>query len=144
MVPIDVRVGDRVVYSKYAGTEVSVAGVAHLVLKSEDVIGTLDGDDIGALKPYGDRVLIVKAALTPSTSGGVLLPSSASDSVPTGRVRAVGPGKLRDDGGRDAMLLDAGAAVLYAQFSGMEFEADAQAPAGYVVVRSDDIMVRLE
>ncbi len=143
-VPIDVKVGDRVVYSKYAGTEVTVGDEAHLVLKSEDVIGTLEGDDIAALKPYGDRLLVVKAALTPSTSGGVLLPSAAADSVPTGRVRAVGPGKLRDDGGRDAMPLAAGVAVLYTQFAGMEFGPDDQAPAGYVVLRSDDVMVRLE
>jgi len=144
VVPIDVKVGDRVVYSKFAGTEVAVGEEALLILKSEDVIGTLDGDDIANLKPYGDRVLLVKAALTPSTSGGVLLPSSASDAVPTGRVKAVGPGKLRDDGGRDAMPLSAGNAVLYQQYAGMEFPADDAAPAGYVVLRSDDVMVRLD
>jgi chaperonin GroES len=143
-VPIDVKVGDRVVYSKYAGTEVTIGDVPHLLLKSEDVIGTLDGDDIAHLKPYGDRVLLVKASLTPSSSGGVLLPSSAADAVPTGRVKAVGPGKLRDDGGRDAMPLAAGVAVLYQQYTGMDFPADDAAPAGYVVLRSDDVMVRLE
>jgi chaperonin GroES len=37
--PADVRVGDRVVYSKYAGTEVTVGGSAQLVLKAEDVVG---------------------------------------------------------------------------------------------------------
>ena len=59
MVPIDVKVGDRVVYSKYAGTELVVGEDAHLLLKSEDVIGTLEGDDIAQLKPYGDRVVVV-------------------------------------------------------------------------------------
>jgi chaperonin GroES len=143
MVPIDVKVGDRVVYSKYAGTELVVGDEAHLLLKSEDVIGTLAGDDISQLKPYGDRVLVVKAALTPSTSGGVLLPSSAADAVPTGRVKAVGPGKLRDEGGRDAMPLVPGSAVLYQQYAGMEFPADEVALAGYVVLRSDDVIVVL-
>ena len=49
-----------------------------------------------------------------------------------------------DDGGRDAMPLSAGNAVLYQQYAGMEFPADDAAPAGYVVLRSDNVMVRLD
>jgi chaperonin GroES len=140
--PIDVVVGDRVVYSKFAGTEVRVSGVAHLVLKAEDVIGTLAGDDIGALKPYGDRLLVAKAGLGTTTSGGILLPGAGQD-TPTGRVLAVGPGKLREEGGREPLHLAPGASVLYTQFAGMEFAADDTAPAGYVVLRSDDIICAL-
>jgi len=142
-VPIDVRVGERVVYSKHAGTEVNVGGVAKLLLKSEDVVGTLEGDSVRALKPYGDRVLIAKAALGSTTSGGLLLPSGG-ESTPTGRVLAVGPGKLKEDGGRDALAVAVGASVLYQAYTGMEFAEDADAPAGYVVLRADDIVCVLE
>jgi len=37
-VPMDVKVGDRVLYSKYGGTEVKVAGEDYLVLSARDVL----------------------------------------------------------------------------------------------------------
>jgi chaperonin GroES len=37
-VPMDVKVGDRVLYSKYGGTEVKVRGEEHLVLSARDVL----------------------------------------------------------------------------------------------------------
>ena len=45
-------------YSKYAGTEVEFNGVDHLLLKEDDVVGLLKGDDVADLKPLNDRVLI--------------------------------------------------------------------------------------
>src|SRR5438874_13107776 len=38
IIPIDVKVGDTVVYSKYGGTEITVAGEDLLVLTSRDVL----------------------------------------------------------------------------------------------------------
>jgi chaperonin GroES len=37
-VPMDVKVGDRVLYSKYGGTEVKVEGQEYLVLSARDVL----------------------------------------------------------------------------------------------------------
>jgi chaperonin GroES len=37
-VPMDVKVGDRVLYSKYGGTEVKVKGEEYLVLSARDVL----------------------------------------------------------------------------------------------------------
>ena len=37
-VPVDVKVGDRVIYSKYGGTEVKVEGEEYLVLSARDVL----------------------------------------------------------------------------------------------------------
>ena len=46
-------------YSKYAGTELAINGLAHVLLKEDDVIGTLAaGAAIAQLSPLGDRVLI--------------------------------------------------------------------------------------
>lgn len=38
----DVKVGDRVLFSKYAGSEVKVDGVEHLILREDDLLGVLD------------------------------------------------------------------------------------------------------
>src|SRR4029453_11406175 len=40
-VPMDVKVGDKVLYGKYSGTEVTVAGQPHLILRETDVLAVL-------------------------------------------------------------------------------------------------------
>ena len=37
-VPLDVKKGDRVLFSKYAGTEIMIEGEEHLIMKEEDII----------------------------------------------------------------------------------------------------------
>ena len=41
-VPVDVKVGDVVLYSKYGGTEVKYAGEEYLVLSARDVLAIID------------------------------------------------------------------------------------------------------
>ena len=42
LIPMDVSVGDKVVYSKYGGTEIAVDGEDLLILNSRDVLAKLD------------------------------------------------------------------------------------------------------
>ena len=42
-VPLDVAVGDKVLYSKYGGTEVKYAGEEYLVLSARDVLAVIEG-----------------------------------------------------------------------------------------------------
>jgi len=41
-VPLDVKVGDRILFSKYAGTEIKIDNVEHLFMKEEDILGILE------------------------------------------------------------------------------------------------------
>lgn len=41
-VDLEVKVGDRVIYSKYAGTEVKVAGEEYLILSERDILAALN------------------------------------------------------------------------------------------------------
>jgi chaperonin GroES len=41
-VPLDVNVGDKVIYSKYGGTEVSVGGEDYLILSARDVLAVIE------------------------------------------------------------------------------------------------------
>lgn len=43
MVPLDVKVGDKVLYAKYAGTEVKLDDEEHLILRESDLLGILGG-----------------------------------------------------------------------------------------------------
>jgi len=42
-VPLDVKVGDKVLYSKYGGTEVKYNGEEYLVLSARDVLAVIEG-----------------------------------------------------------------------------------------------------
>ena len=42
-VPLDVQVGDKVLYSKYGGTEVKYGGEEYLVLSARDVLAVIEG-----------------------------------------------------------------------------------------------------
>jgi chaperonin GroES len=39
---VDVRVGDRVLFGKYSGTEIKLDGEEHLILREEDILGVLE------------------------------------------------------------------------------------------------------
>ena len=41
--PLDVKAGDRVLFSKYAGTEVKIEGDEHLIMREEDILGVVEG-----------------------------------------------------------------------------------------------------
>jgi chaperonin GroES len=41
LVPIDVQVGDRILFGKWSGTEVKIDGVEYLIMKESDVMGVL-------------------------------------------------------------------------------------------------------
>jgi chaperonin GroES len=40
---LDVKVGDRILFTKYSGSEVKLDGEEHLVIREEDVLGVVEG-----------------------------------------------------------------------------------------------------
>ena len=40
--PLDVKKGDRILFSKYAGTEVKISGDEYLIMREEDVLGVIE------------------------------------------------------------------------------------------------------
>ena len=42
VVPLDVKAGDRVLFSKYAGTEVKIEGAEYLIMREEDILGIIE------------------------------------------------------------------------------------------------------
>jgi chaperonin GroES len=38
----DVKAGDRILFSKYAGTEVKINGVEHLIMREDDILGIIE------------------------------------------------------------------------------------------------------
>jgi chaperonin GroES len=44
LAPVDVKVGDTVLYGKYGGTEVKVDGKDYVILRAEDILAVLDSE----------------------------------------------------------------------------------------------------
>jgi chaperonin GroES len=42
LTPLDVKKGDRILFSKYSGTEVNIEGDEHLIIREDDVLGVLE------------------------------------------------------------------------------------------------------
>ena len=42
VLPLEVKVGDTILFSKYAGTEVKIEGEEHLILREDDIIGIVE------------------------------------------------------------------------------------------------------
>ncbi len=41
--PLDVKVGDRILFGKYSGTEVKLSGEDYLIMREDDILGVLEG-----------------------------------------------------------------------------------------------------
>jgi chaperonin GroES len=41
-IPVSVKAGDRVLFSKYSGTEIKIDGVEHLFMREDDLLGILE------------------------------------------------------------------------------------------------------
>lgn len=41
-IPLDVKTGDRILFGKYAGTEIKLDGVEYLIMREDDVLGVLE------------------------------------------------------------------------------------------------------
>jgi chaperonin GroES len=42
MVPLEVKAGDKILFGKYAGTEVKIEGEEHLIMREDDVLGIVE------------------------------------------------------------------------------------------------------
>jgi chaperonin GroES len=42
LVALDVKAGDRILFGKYAGTEIKLGGVDHLILREDEVLGIVE------------------------------------------------------------------------------------------------------
>ncbi|HEY1860105.1 MAG TPA: co-chaperone GroES, partial [Gemmataceae bacterium] len=60
------------------------------------------------VRPLDDRVVVEPLEAAEKTAGGILLPDTAKEKPQRGKVLAIGPGKLRDDGSRAALAVTKG------------------------------------
>lgn len=77
------------------------------------------------LRPRGDRVVVeIDPKLDKTLDSGIVLPNMTRTKPQTGRVVAVGPGRLLDNGTREPIDINVGDLVVYSKHAGTEVEKD--------------------
>ncbi len=92
------------------------------------------------VRPLDDRVVVETVQADDKTSGGILLPDTAKEKPQRGIIKAVGPGKLRDNGERIALSVKVGDEVLFGRYGGSEVEIDGNE---YKILRESDLLAKL-
>jgi len=87
----------------------------------------------------GDRVVIKPTAKEDVSKGGIVLPDTAQEKPQEGKIIAVGPGRLTEDGKRIAMEVKKGDKVIYSKYAGTEFKLDDEE---LVIMREGDILAK--
>ena len=89
------------------------------------------------LKPLGDRVIIEILEKEEKTTSGIVLPDKAKEKPQEGKVVAVGPGRILDDGSRVQMDVQTGNKIVFSKYAGTEIKIDGKE---YLILRQDDIL----
>ena len=91
------------------------------------------------LQPLGDRVVVKPLPREEITKGGIVLPDTVKEKPQEGKVIAVGPGKMTDDGKRIPLDVKAGDTVIYAKYGGTDYKEDGEE---LIILRESDILAK--
>ena len=87
--------------------------------------------------PLGDRVLIQPEDRETTTASGLVLPDTAKEKPQEGTVRAVGAGRVNEEGVTVPLEVKEGDKVLYAKYAGTEVRLDAE---DFLIVSERDVL----
>jgi len=90
------------------------------------------------IKPLADRVIVQPSDASESkTAGGIIIPDTAKEKPQEGKIAAVGPGRVDDDGKLIKMNVKVGDKVLYSKYGGTELKYDGKE---YLIMSESDIL----
>lgn len=94
-----------------------------------------------SLRPLHDRVLVTRLDEGEQKMGGIIIPDTAKEKPQQAEVKAVGNGKLLENGERVALEVKPGDRILFGKYSGAEIKIEGQE---YLILREDEILGVLE
>ena len=91
-----------------------------------------------SFKPVGNRIVVEPLEEEDEkTVGGIYIPDTAKERPQEGKVVAVGPGKMTDDGKRVPLEVKLCDVVVYSKYGGTEYK---EGETEYLVLRDDDVL----
>ncbi|MEO0081956.1 MAG: co-chaperone GroES [candidate division WOR-3 bacterium] len=92
------------------------------------------------VKPLQDRILVERVE-EEVKKGGIIIPDTAKEKPQKGKVIAVGPGRIDDNGKRIPMDVQKGDYILFGKYSGNEIRIDDKE---YLIMREEDVLAIVE
>jgi len=92
------------------------------------------------IRPLDDRVVVESLEAEEKTAGGILLPDTAKQKPQRGKVVAVGPGKLKENGERITLGVSVGDEVIYGKYAGNDVEISGK---DLKIMRESDILAKV-
>ncbi|MEX0672325.1 MAG: co-chaperone GroES [Candidatus Babeliales bacterium] len=86
------------------------------------------------IRPLYDRVLVERLETEEKTQGGIIIPDNAKEKAQTGKVLAVGGGRVSAEGKVIPLHVKVGDVVFFGKYSGTEAGND------YLVIREEEIL----
>ncbi len=86
------------------------------------------------IRPLGDRVLVKRLEEETTTAAGIIIPEAAKEKAQTGKVLAVGPGKLDEQGKNIPMQVKVGDVIYFGKYAGTELGDE------HLIIREDEIL----
>ena len=93
------------------------------------------------IRPLNDRVLVLRVEEEHKTGGGLIIPDTAKEKPQEGKIVAVGPGKMGEDGKRAKPEVKKGDRILFSQYAGNEINIDGEE---HLFMKEDDILAVLD
>ena len=93
------------------------------------------------IQPLADRVVVQALEEADQTRGGLYIPDTAKEKPQQGKVVAVGPGKLSEQGERLEPDVKEGDTVLYGKYSGTEVTVEGEE---FLILRESDILAVIQ
>jgi len=93
------------------------------------------------IRPLNDKILVQRIEAKEKTAGGIVLPDKAKEKPKRGKVVAVGPGKILDDGRLQKLGVKKGQEVLFTSYAGTEVEIKS---TEYLIMQESDILAVID
>ena len=94
-----------------------------------------------SVRPLHDRIIVHRIDEGEQKVGGIIIPDSAKEKPQQGTVKAVGAGKVKDDGKRIPLDVKEGDTILFGKYSGQEIKIEGDE---FLIMREDEVLAILD
>jgi chaperonin GroES len=93
------------------------------------------------IRPLQDRILVKRLEGEEKTKGGIIIPDSAKEKPSEGLVKAVGKGKVSENGKKMPLDVKKNDRILFSKYAGTDITIDGEE---YMIMREDDVLGIIE
>ena len=132
---------NKILILKYFKSSISTLAHRVLIDSSVSFIALKPGDTFMKIRPLHDRLIVKRLEEERKTASGIVIPDTAAEKPEQGEVKAIGKGKVQEDGKVRPIDVKVGDKVLFGKYSGQTVKVEGEE---LLVMREEDIMGVIE